>query len=556
LTWRIPEQDEIAARIARVVVELDEACRAMESRIGAVEERFEAAAAGRLRVERQIDGLRLAHASLKLDELRNGIGALEADQMKLVSERRSLEKEISEVGWLARMFTGRCQELGRTRNAVEARIAEVEGTLRSQRLRRESSESQGNALISEISALDAELSAFAATQHESELTRQLLATENLALMERRVRAASEAADASEKLHLMLEEREEVMALGDPPDDTGLALLREELIEVRAKMARITQDLSEKLVLGMTLDGFIGLTMNQALHVDHIVVDEAGYAPLAKVLPLLIQGCPISLLGDHRQLPPVYEGSRDVLSEAYWGVSALYLEEAFQSGIGDDPEQMVIHAKKDPRFQQLHRSQLTASYRFGPELADLLDRHFYKIGLKSQVTTGTHILSKDCSQTDHLSSPARQKRENPAEANRIMNAVKNWVEWKPDSDKGGLAILTPYRNQVRLIRDALEVLKNSSEVVGWRHEEWEDFRSVEVMTVNRSQGREWDTVFFSASDTGRLAGNEPFLADTACLAGSLVVNTAISRSKKYLRFFLDRQFWVGRAVPSLLTEVAQ
>jgi ATP-dependent exoDNAse (exonuclease V) alpha subunit len=77
-----------------------------------------------------------------------------------------------------------------------------------------------------------------------------------------------------------------------------------------------------------------------------------------------------------------------------------------------------------------------------------------------------------------------------------------------------------------------------------------------MTVHRSQGREWDTVFFSASDTGRLAGNGPFLADTSCHKGKLVVNTAISRSKKYLRFFFDRQFWKGRAVPSLLTEVAQ
>jgi hypothetical protein len=333
-------------------------------------------------------------------------------------------------------------------------------------------------------------------------------------------------------------------------------LREELVEVRAKIARITQDLSQKLVLGMTLDGFIGLTMNQALDVDHIVVDEAGYAPLAKVLPLLIQGCPISLLGDHRQLPPVYEGSKDVLSEAYWGVSALYLEEAFLSGIGDEPEQMVIHAKKDPRFQQLRRSQLTASYRFGPELADLLDRHFYNIGLKSLAATGTNIRSKDCPQAGSRGSTARQKRENPAEASRIAEAVKNWVEWRPNSDKGGLAILTPYRKQVRVIRDALKELGNSVEVVGWRNQDWEDFSRVEVMTVNRSQGREWDTVFFSASDTGRLAGNAPFLADTTCLAGSLVVNTAISRSKKYLRFFLDRQFWAGRSAPSLLTEVAR
>lgn len=556
LVRQIPEQVEIAAHSAKVAIGLDEACRATELRIGSVEERLAAAAAGRLRAEREFDSHRLAHASLKLDALRSGIAALEADQMRLVIERQSLEKELREVGWFARTFTRRCEELGRKRNAVEGRIAEVEGTLRSQRLRCGDVEAQGDALAAAITTLDAELLEFVAAEHESEATRQQLSSDILLLMERKDRAAKDSADASEKLDLMLKERDELAALGNPPDDAELASLSEELTEVRAQMARITQDLSQKLVLGMTLDGFIGLTMNQALHVDHIVVDEAGYAPLAKVLPLLIQGCPISMLGDHRQLPPVYEGSKDVLSEAYWGVSALYLEEAFQSGIGDDPEQMVIHSKRDPRFQQLHRSQLTASYRFGPELADLLDRHFYEIGLKSQATTGTNIRSKDCPQTDPLGLPARQKRQNPAEANRIMHAVKNWVEWRPDSKKGGLAILTPYRNQVRLIRDALKALGNSGVVVSWRDQDWEDFRRIEVMTVNRSQGREWDTVFFSASDTGRLAGNAPFLADTSCLAGSLVVNTAISRSRKYLRFFLDRQFWAGRAVPSLLTEVAR
>ena len=44
-------------------------------------------------------------------------------------------------------------------------------------------------------------------------------------------------------------------------------------------------------------------MNQAMQFDHIVVDEAGYAPLAKVIPLMLMHCPISLLGDLPLLPP-------------------------------------------------------------------------------------------------------------------------------------------------------------------------------------------------------------------------------------------------------------
>ena len=131
-----------------------------------------------------------------------------------------------------------------------------------------------------------------------------------------------------------------------------------------------------------------------------------------------------------------------------------------------------------------------------------------------------------------------------------------LKTSPDFGKGTLAILTPYRKQVALIQKALKKLLKSEEARNWNEREKEDFRSIEVMTVHRSQGREWDTVFFSASDTGRLAGNRPFLSDTSCPEGKLVVNTAISRSKKHLRFFFDLQFWKDRAVASLLTEVAQ
>ena len=551
----IPEQKEIAATCSKVANELDEACREMNRQIVQAEERLSSATDGRHQTEREIGERQTSHAALKLDHLRNGIAALEMDQMKLVSKRQSLENGLGNIGWLIRVLTRRREELTRLINAANERLVEVESTLKNQRQSLYQLEAREAELESEIGMLNAELLAFVTAQQESEQARIDLVTDNLVLLDRQSHARTDADDAGEKLGIMLKEQVELMALGELPNDFEITSLAAELVEVRAKMARITQDLSEKLVLGMTLDGFIGLTMNQALHFDHILVDEAGYAPLAKILPLLIQGCPISLLGDHRQLPPVYVANKNIMSESYWGVSALYLEEAFQPGIGDDPQQLVICSEKDPRFQQMHRSQLTTSYRFGPELADLLDRHFYKIGLQSSATTGTNIRCRDCPQSGPFRSPNREKRENPAEANRIIQAVKIWVEWEA-SEKGTLAILTPYKNHVRRIRNSLKNLQSSTEVEIWQDREWEDFGQIEVMTVHQSQGREWNSVFFSASDTGHLEGNSPFLADTSCLEGKLVVNTAISRSRKYLRFFFDRQFWKARAEPSLLTEVAQ
>lgn len=541
---------------SKIEHELNEACLEMNRQISEVENRLSDATNDCDRTEKEIEEGQTALASLKLDELRNGIAALEVDQMNLVAERLSLEKELGKINWLTRMFTKKRGALERRRNKIDSRISEVEGTLKSQRQRSEIFESQGDKLQTKIALLGSELLSFSTARQEIELKQNQLTAKLHQLIERRNFTRTESEEAGGKLKQMLREQEELMSFGELPDESAIASLGAELLDVRAKMAKITQDLSQKLVIGMTLDGFIGLTMNQALHFDHIVVDEAGYAPLAKALPLLIQGCPISLFGDHKQLPPIYEGKANVLSECYWGVSALYLEEAFQSGIGDDPQEMVVCAQKDPRFEKMHRDRLTLSYRFGPELAELLDRHFYKIGLRSHGSTGTDIRLRDCPQTGPFISPARKNRENPAEADGLMKAVKSWVEWKPDTNKGTLAILTPYTNQVRLIRDSLKDLARPDNVKTWQAREWEDFGKIEVMTVHRSQGREWDSVFFSASDTGRLAGNGPLLADTSCPEGKLVVNTAISRSKKYLRFFFDRLFWKDRTVPSLLTEVAQ
>ena len=431
----IREQKEIVDTFSKLESELDEAFLEMNRQISEVDNRLSDAIDGCHRIQQEIGEKRTTLTSLKLDDLRNGVAALEVDQMTLVAERQTLEKELRNIGWLTRMFTRKRGDLERRRNEIDSRIAEVEGTLKSQRQRSEILGIQAAKLQAEIAMLEPDALSFLTARQESELTQNQLATGLHQLIGRQNLARTELDEAGGKLKQMLREQDELMSFGELPDESAIESLGAELIVVRAKMTKITQDLSQKLVLGMTLDGFIGLTMNQAFHFDHIVVDEAGYAPLAKILPLLIQGCPISLLGDHRQLPPIYEGKNNVLSECYWGVSALYLEEAFESGTGDDPQEMVICAQKDPRFQNMHRNQLTMSYRFGPELAELLDRHFYNIGLRSHGSTGTDIRSRDCPPSIPSIPPLAVNRQNPAEANRVIKAVKSWVEWKPDSDKG-------------------------------------------------------------------------------------------------------------------------
>jgi superfamily I DNA and/or RNA helicase len=109
----------------------------------------------------------------------------------------------------------------------------------------------------------------------------------------------------------------------------------------------------------------------------------------------------------------------------------------------------------------------------------------------------------------------------------------------------LAVLSPYRSQVELLRKAL---RNHFGM-------HPDFNTIDILTVHQAQGREWDTIFFSVSD-GKLQGNAPWFADTSNTQGRLLVNTAISRAKRYLRIFCDRDFWAQRDFPrSLLSEIS-
>ncbi len=313
-------------------------------------------------------------------------------------------------------------------------------------------------------------------------------------------------------------------------------------QLQAELDRYKQDFESKLVLGMTLDSFIGLTMQKCLAVDRVFVDEAPYAPLAKVIPVLSLHKPIAMLGDHCQLPPVYEGENSDEAESYWGTSSIFMEDAFRLG----NNYRALNELDEPRHLLVKRVVLRDSYRFGPRLARVLDMHVYKgIGLQGRGEHDTSIESVHC---EPYERGGRERRQNDSEVDEILSRVEAWGSWingAREATGSTLAILTPYKNQRKLINKELRR-------AFWRKPEI--LKRVEVWSVHQSQGREWDVVFFSASDTGRLFGNGPWYADSRKLVGRAVLNTAISRAKKHLRVFNDRAWW-GQQTNSILAELA-
>lgn len=436
--------------------------------------------------------------------------------------------------WYERL-TSKPARIAGTRAKGEARRGQVEATLAGLRQKHASIAREYEAAESQILALDAKVRALTEDIHslEAELCGK---QENLALLLESV--LHMRADLEELAELRYELQAELHDTpGDIQGEWRMDTLRAKIAELQEIIEKYHQDRSSKRVLGLTLDAFIGMTMGRnTLSADRVFVDEAAYAPLAKVIPLLSLSCPISLLGDHLQLPPVCEVQNSPVSRSYWAKRSIFLEDAFE--VGDQ------HSKLNRRIKPLHqlmpRQALTRSHRFGPRLASLLDRDVYgRMGLVGLAASDTTIKTYDCSPWER---EGRLKRQNDQEADRIVQVIREWLA-HPACAGDTLAVLSPYKNQIRLIE------KKVREAFG-------DEDRIEVLNVHQAQGHEWDCVLFSVADTGNLRQNWPWFTDdgnpqTEALA---LLNTAFSRAKKHLRFFLDADFWRRKMPGRLLNQI--
>lgn len=301
------------------------------------------------------------------------------------------------------------------------------------------------------------------------------------------------------------------------------LLNEESeINKKSRQNRI----NNSLIIGMTLDCFIASQLPSEdskqsgtlkFNAEHIFLDEAGYSCLAKALPIFSSNQPITLLGDHLQLPPVCELDESILETnpelSIWLQSSLYALDFFNNNINYLAN--TYKYKKLPNFLALNKQDLTLTYRFGQNLLDVLSDEIYGISMKSSPNKNNiEILYIDSPKTNI----STKKRENQDEIKNIYNYLS--THYYED-----IAILSPYRNQI------FELKKKC-----WK------FNKDNIMTIHGSQGQEWNTVILSICDT-----HDKYFTDSCNpkTDGKLILNTAISRVKSKLIIVCDYNYWINQ-----------
>jgi len=327
-------------------------------------------------------------------------------------------------------------------------------------------------------------------------------------------------------YLMLKERYSQYADMSVEDlQKKVSILEEKIKELENKSTE--QRLKEAQVIALTVDGFIGrfspLDNNDFrynLNISHVFMDEAGYCNLIKGMTLLSLNCPLTFLGDHMQLPPVCEMNdedfkKDVYENVFlWAQSALYAESAF-SGTIDELREMYLSGDS-AEFKRIKKADLNKTFRFGNNLAKVLDGFIYKNGFHSEKENAEMKLTVIDAKRRNDGS---KKRENTAEAERIRDVILH-------SNFENYAVLSPYKNQVDLLKSLLP----------------KSAKDLRIMTVHSSQGKEWDEVILSVSDTSDMWFTD---SNKKKSQGKQIVNTAVSRTKKHLIIVCDYDFWIDQ-----------
>lgn len=311
-------------------------------------------------------------------------------------------------------------------------------------------------------------------------------------------------------------------------DPALARRLGELLEAVEKAER--RAVEGAAVVASTLTGLYTKRVLRGLRTDALVLDEASIASLALCLVAAYAADTRAIaVGDFMQLPAIVRAEQPAARK--WLGSHV-----FASAGCDRPDS-----------EHPLRVMLDEQHRMAPQISATVSQVFYGGRLRdagsvrARAEPGPAVLLLDTSRLGARTelSPSSSKR-NPGHAELVARLVET-------ASSREIAVIAPYRAQVRAVRDRLRERAPKLLSTG----------RVEVFTVHRFQGRDKELVFFDTTEgPGSLCR---FLDENHNPDAPNLVNVALSRARRrlvvvanlaHLTARLGRHSMLGRVLASL------
>lgn len=232
------------------------------------------------------------------------------------------------------------------------------------------------------------------------------------------------------------------------------------------------------------------TFNNDFKFDYIIMDESSQIDVITGTLALSSAKYAVVIGDEKQLPNVIS---DKVKEE---TNRIFKEYNLDNGYCYSINSFLSSIKRI--IPSVPRIILKEHYRCHPKIINFCNKEFYNNELI--------IMTEDKNENDVIkiikTNKGNHSRENTSQ--RQLDIIKSLL---PEINSNDIGIITPYNNQVNLIKQNTE--------------------NIEISTVHKFQGREKDVIIISTVDDE--------ISDF--VANSNIMNVAISRAKKQLIFII-------------------
>lgn len=328
----------------------------------------------------------------------------------------------------------------------------------------------------------------------------------------------------------------------------------------------------RLIFG-TLLGISSWNNFRDIVFDIAIIDEAGRATLSELLVSCLKARKIVLVGDHKQLAPVIddeiasnlnkEFTKKEVATSFFERLFKRLEEYTKDDDSSSKETTVsffeqfINISNNPyiktkeRYPHLEhfKHRLIYNYRAEDKICQLYNQPFYDgelITSKAIEGKREHNLSIFNSSVVWLDTSKRNDRGQEQKGTGKINKCNVSIvesklrdvlqEMKEKNIKHSIGIITPYREQVRMLNKQLGSIKKDFKEYYIQNAEAsqdKDLRNgFDIGTVDSFQGSDRDIIIY---DCVRSGGNIDFIAEEKRL------NVSLSRAKKLLIIVGDMEF---------------
>ena len=279
-------------------------------------------------------------------------------------------------------------------------------------------------------------------------------------------------------------REELKRTTDKYTKTKLkeimASLKSEIYELIIRRNNMIREEAERLVHEIPIVGSTLIKSQlyplQDVDFDTVIIDEASQASITLALLAMVKGKKWIIVGDHKQLLPIFKTVEEYEKRVKFSAFASLLEKYRHRHLW-----LTVHYRSHPDIigfsaKYIYENRIKPDSSCYRKILVLKNKPKLELLDHNKPVVFVHVLSK--------SSKANGSKVNEEEVKVTCNIVKELI--RCGVDPTSIGIITPYRAQRELVIEELgNILKN---------------KTVEVGTVDAFQGREKDVIIFSITDT--------------------------------------------------------